>query len=270
LPFLAIPFPAIDPVLLQLGPFAIRWYALAYIAGIVLGWIMARRLVRRPGWVIDPDAIDDLVLYITLGIILGGRLGYVLFYQPDWYLSHPLEILHVWRGGMSFHGGLIGIITALFIFAWRRNIPVLELGDLVAAVGTLGSVLRADRQLHQCRALGPAHGRALGRDLPRCRTAAAPPEPALRGSARGILLFIVVQLLAWRPRLPEQRGQIGGAFLAGYALCRFTVEFFREPDAQLGYLLGGLTMGQLLSLPMLAGGLLLFAIASRPARVPAR
>ncbi len=270
MPFLAIPFPAIDPVLLQLGPFAIRWYALAYIAGIVLGWIMARRLVRRPGWVIDPDAIDDLVLYITLGIILGGRLGYVLFYQPDWYLSHPLEILHVWRGGMSFHGGLIGIITALFIFAWRRNIPVLELGDLVAAVGPLGLFFGRIANFINAELCGLPTDVPSAVIFPGAGPQPRHPSQLYEAALEGILLFIVVQLLAWRPRLPEQRGQIGGAFLAGYALCRFTVEFFREPDAQLGYLLGGLTMGQLLSLPMLAGGLLLFAIASRPARVPAR
>ena len=110
-PFLAIPFPAIDPVIVAIGPFAIRWYALAYIAGIVLGWRLVRRLVQRPGWQVTPEAIDDLLFYVTLGIILGGRIGYVLFYQPGHYLSHPLDILAVWRGGMSFHGGLLGVLV---------------------------------------------------------------------------------------------------------------------------------------------------------------
>ena len=117
MPLLAIPFPAIDPVLIAIGPFAIRWYALAYIAGIVLGWRLVRRLVQRPGWALTPEAVDDLVFYVTLGVILGGRIGYVLFYQPGHYLTQPLDMLAVWRGGMSFHGGLLGVLVATFLFA---------------------------------------------------------------------------------------------------------------------------------------------------------
>lgn len=270
LPFLAIPFPAIDPVLVQLGPFAIRWYALAYIVGIVLGWVLARRIVRRPGWTLDAAAIDDLVLYVTLGIILGGRLGYVLFYQPGWYVTHPLEILHVWRGGMSFHGGLIGIITALFLFAWGRGVPVLEIGDIVAAVGPLGLFLGRIANFINAELWGRPSDLPWAVIFPGAGPLPRHPSQLYEAALEGLLLFAVVQLLAWRPRRPEQAGQIGGTFLVGYALCRFVAEFFREPDAQLGYLLGGLTMGQLLSVPMLLGGLVVLAIASRPARVPAR
>ena len=132
MPLLALPFPAIDPVLIQIGPFAIRWYALAYIFGLVLGWQYLRWLVQRPGWQLTPEALDDLLLYVTLGVVLGGRLGYILFYRPDFYLTNALEILKVWQGGMSFHGGLLGVVTACVLFAWRRGFAILEVGDAIA------------------------------------------------------------------------------------------------------------------------------------------
>jgi phosphatidylglycerol---prolipoprotein diacylglyceryl transferase len=138
---LALPFPAIDPVLIEIGPFAIRWYALAYIFGIVIGWRYLRRLVPQPGWRITADELDDLLLYVTLGIVLGGRIGYVLFYRPGFYLANPLEALAVWEGGMSFHGGLIGVALAIALFAWRRDRPVLELGDAICCAGPIGLFL---------------------------------------------------------------------------------------------------------------------------------
>jgi len=265
-PLLAIPFPNIDPVLVQLGPFAIRWYALAYITGIVAGWLLIRRLVRRPGWTVDATAIDDLVLYVTLGVILGGRIGYVLFYQTGWYLSHPLEILQVWRGGMSFHGGLVGVILAIVLFARQHRLPLLEIADLTAAVAPLGLLLG--------RIANFINGELWGRptDVPWAVVFPyAGPEPRhpsqlYEAALEGLVLLAVVQVLAWRPRRPEHAGRIGGAFLVGYALARIVVERFREPDAQLGFLLGGMTMGQLLSLPMLAGGLYLLARAGRRQR----
>jgi phosphatidylglycerol:prolipoprotein diacylglycerol transferase len=268
-PFLAIPFPAIDPVLVQLGPFAIRWYALAYIVGIVLGWVLVRRLVQRPGWVVDQLAVDDLVLYVTLGIILGGRLGYVLFYQPGWYLGHPFEILHVWRGGMSFHGGLVGVILGIVLFARTRNLPVLEVADVAAAVAPLGLFLGRLANFINGELWGRASDVPWAMVFPNAGPEPRHPSQLYEAALEGLLLFAVVQLLAWRPRQPEQRGQIGGAFLAGYALARITVEQFREPDAQLGFLMGGLTMGQLLSLPMLALGLYLIARTWRTSQAPA-
>jgi phosphatidylglycerol:prolipoprotein diacylglycerol transferase len=269
-PLLAIPFPAIDPVLVHLGPFAIRWYALAYIVAIVCGWLVLRRLVQRPGWVVDVTAIDDAILYVTLGIILGGRIGYVLFYNGPWYLSHPLDALQVWRGGMSFHGGLIGVIIALTLFARSRKLPVLEFGDLAAAVAPIGLLLG--------RIANFINGELWGRptDVPWAMVfpGAGPlprhPSQLYEAFLEGIVLLIVMQVLAWRSRRPEQRGRLGGVFLIGYALARIAVEFFREPDAQLGYLAGGITMGQLLSLPMLLAGLLLLAWSFRPARMAMR
>jgi phosphatidylglycerol:prolipoprotein diacylglycerol transferase len=198
-----------------------------------------------------------------LGVILGGRIGYVLFYQSGWYLSHPLEILQVWRGGMSFHGGLVGVILALVLFARQNRLPLLEIADLAAAVAPLGLLLG--------RVANFINGELWGRptDVPWAVVFPhAGPEPRhpsqlYEAVLEGLVLLAVTQALAWRPRRPEHAGRIGGAFLVGYSLARIVVELFREPDAQLGFLLGGLTMGQLLSLPMLAGGLYLLARAGR-------
>jgi phosphatidylglycerol:prolipoprotein diacylglycerol transferase len=265
-PLLAIPFPAIDPVLVQLGPFAIRWYALAYIVGIVLGWRLVRRLVRRPGWTIRPEAVDDLLFHVTLGIILGGRLGYILFYHPGYYLTHPLEILSVWRGGMSFHGGLLGVIVAALLFARSRKLPFLEIVDALAVVTPIG--------LFFGRIANFINGELWGRPSDVPWAVVFPdggPEPRhpsqlYEAGLEGIVLLAVMLLFARRPYHPEQRGTLGGIFLIGYALARIVAELFREPDAHLGFLAGGVTMGQLLSLPMLAVGIAAVAHGQRRRR----
>jgi phosphatidylglycerol:prolipoprotein diacylglycerol transferase len=263
LPFLAIPFPAIDPVLVQLGPFAIRWYALAYITGIVGGWTLARRLVQRPGWVIDGVAVDDLVLYVTLGIILGGRLGYVLFYQPEWYLTHPVEILHVWRGGMSFHGALIGIITSLFLFAWKRGIPVLEIGDIVAAVGPLGLFLGRIANFINGELWGRTSDVPWAVIFPGAGPLPRHPSQLYEAVLEGLVLFVVLAWLAHKPELRARHGFIGGVFLLGYGIARTISEIFREPEALIGMLPFGTTWGQWLSLPMVIAGLVLMVRAKR-------
>ena len=259
----AIPFPAFDPVAVEIGPLVIRWYALAYIAGLVLGWRLARRLVLRPGWKITPEGVDDLLFYVTLGVILGGRLGYVLFYQPDYYAANPLEILYVWRGGMSFHGGLIGVLVATVYFARRAGVPPLEVADLLAAVAPLG--------LFFGRIANFVNGELWGRVtdvpwavvFPRAGPDPRHPSQIYEALLEGLLLFVVLQILAWRPRRPEQQGMLAGVFLLGYGLARSFVELFREPDPQLGYLWGGLTMGQILSIPLVVAGLYLLLRAVR-------
>ncbi|MFO1073155.1 MAG: prolipoprotein diacylglyceryl transferase [Geminicoccaceae bacterium] len=260
---LALPFPAIDPVLLQLGPFAIRWYALAYIVGIVLGWQIVRRMVQRPGWSITPEAIDDLVFYVTLGIILGGRLGYVLFYQPGHYLDQPLDMLAVWRGGMSFHGGLLGVILASAWFARSRGLAFLEIVDALAVVAPIGLLLG--------RLANFVNGELWGRvtDVPWAVIFPhAGPEPRhpsqlYEAGLEGLVLLAVMLWFAARPYRPAARGTLGGIFLVGYALARITAEMFRQPDAQLGFLTGGVTMGQVLSVPMLLVGIGIILIARR-------
>jgi phosphatidylglycerol:prolipoprotein diacylglycerol transferase len=257
----ALAFPTIDPVLLRIGPFALRWYALAYIAGILLGWLYARAIVRRehlwggkaPLTVAD---YDDFVLWVTLGIIIGGRLGYVLFYNLGYFLEHPAEIPQLWKGGMSFHGGFLGCVAAVVAFALKRGIPMLSLGDVTCAVGPIGLFLG--------RIANFINGELWGRptDVPWAMVfpGAGPlprhPSQLYEAALEGLLLFIVLALLV-RAGALRRPGLVTGAFAVGYGLFRSFAELFREPDPQLGFLWGGLTMGMVLSVPLAAAGLVL-------------
>jgi phosphatidylglycerol:prolipoprotein diacylglycerol transferase len=261
-----LPFPAIDPVLIQIGPFAIRWYALAYIFGLVLGWQYLRWLVRRPGWQLTPEALDDLLLYVTLGVVLGGRLGYILFYRPDFYLTNALEILKVWQGGMSFHGGLLGVVAACALFAWRRGIAILEVGDAIACAAPIGLFLGRIANFINAELWGRPSDVAWAMVFPGGGPLPRHPSQLYEAALEGLLLFAVMTWFALRPRPPASEGRLVGIFLIGYGIARSIAEMFREPDAHLGFLLGGLTMGQLLSLPMVLIGILL--IVRSHARAP--
>ena len=267
MPLLALPFPAIDPVLIQIGPFAIRWYALAYIFGLVLGWQYLRWLVRRPGWRLTPAALDDLLLYVTLGVVLGGRLGYSLFYRPDLYLSDPLQILKVWEGGMSFHGGLLGVVAACVLFARRRGIAILEVGDAIACATPIGLLLGRLANFINGELWGRTSDVPWAMVFPGGGPLPRHPSQLYEAALEGLVLLAVMTWFALRPRPPGSEGRLVGIFLIGYGIARSVAEVFREPDAHLGFLLGGLTMGQLLSLPMLAVGLVLVARSyARPRR----
>lgn len=256
---LVLPFPDIDPIALALGPVAIRWYSLAYIVGLVAGWRYCRRLATRPPKAVDPLAIDDFLLWATLGVVFGGRLGYVLFYKPGFYLANPLEILALWQGGMSFHGGAAGVILAIILFAWKRGISWLNLGDIVVCAVPIGLFLGRLANFVN----GELYGRAA--EAPWAMVFPHDPEQLPRHPSQlyeaileGIVLFGLLYWLVRRGWL-ERPGAIGGAFLAGYGLARIVVEFFREPDAHLGVLLGFTTMGQVLSLPLVIAGAILIA-----------
>jgi phosphatidylglycerol:prolipoprotein diacylglycerol transferase len=256
---LALPFPTIDPVAIAIGPVAIRWYALAYLVGILLGLAILRRLVARPGWRITGESLDDLLFYCVLGIILGGRLGYVLFYDPGQYLARPLEILAVWQGGMSFHGGLLGIVAACLLFARRHAVSPLEVGDALAVAAPPGLLLGRIANFVNGELWGRPTDLPWGVLFPDPRAGGLPRHPSqlYEAALEGLLLGLVMLWLAGRPRRPEEAGRLAGAFLVGYGLCRVLVELVREPDPQLGHVLAGLTMGQLLSLPMIALGVVL-------------
>ncbi len=252
----AIPFPAIDPVIVSIGPFAIRWYALAYIAGILLGWRYALWLARRQPIYFEAKLFDDLVLYATLGIVIGGRLGYALFYNPAYYLTHPLEILMVWQGGMAFHGGLLGVVVAVILFAQRVGAPMLAVGDIVAAAAPIGLLFG--------RLANFINGELFGRvasDVPWAMVFPnGGPEPRhpsqlYEAILEGAVLFVILWLLARQPSIRARPGIVIGAFFIGYGAFRSIVEFFREPDAHIGFLVSFVTMGQLLSLPMIVFGL---------------
>ncbi|HEV7266091.1 MAG TPA: prolipoprotein diacylglyceryl transferase [Falsiroseomonas sp.] len=264
--FPVIAFPAIDPIALEIGPFALRWYALAYIGGIVLGWLLARRLVALAPVAASREQLDDAVTWVTLGIILGGRLGYVLFYRPGYYVTAPWEALYVWQGGMSFHGGMLGVIVALLWFCRRQRLDPLLLGDRAATVVPIGLFLG--------RLANFANGELWGRvsDVPWAMVfPTGGPEPRhpsqlYQAFLEGICLFVLLQVLVRIPSVRARPGMLAGVFLAGYGVARLIGELFRQPDAHLGFLIGGVTMGQLLSLPMIAvGAWLILRARQRPA-----
>jgi phosphatidylglycerol:prolipoprotein diacylglycerol transferase len=252
LPVLA--FPVIDPVLIEIGPFAIRWYALAYIAGIVLGWRLARHLVQWAPKVATAEQVDDYVTWVTLGIIAGGRLGYVLFYRPGYYVTAPWEALYVWQGGMSFHGGALGVIIATWWFARRNSLDWVAFADRVVCVVPIG--------LFFGRLANFINGELWGRvtDVPWAMVfPTGGPEPRhpsqlYQAGLEGACLFILLMVLARSERIRARPGVLSGAFLAGYGVARSLGELFRQPDAHLGFLVAGATMGQLLSVPMILAG----------------
>lgn len=251
----ALPFPAIDPVLVQFGPFAIRWYALAYIAGLLIGWRVMLQIARSPGSAVSDRQVDDFLLWATLGVVLGGRLGYVLFYKPGFYLQHPLEIFAVWQGGMSFHGGLLGVALAIVLFARRAGVPVLTLADMAAAVTPIGLGLGRIANFINGELWGRVSDAPWAMVFPTGGPDPRHPSQLYEALLEGLVLFVVLWLLRRRVAAARQPGFITGAFLAGYGIARIIGELFREPDAHLGFLLGGTTMGQWLSLPLVVAGL---------------
>ncbi|MGM4893632.1 prolipoprotein diacylglyceryl transferase [Tardiphaga sp. 839_C3_N1_4] len=269
MPFLTIAFPVFDPVAIALGPIVIRWYALAYIGGIVLGWIYARALIKSTKLWGGPSPIslldfDDFILWVTIGIIVGGRTGYVLFYNLDFFITHPAEIFELWKGGMSFHGGFMGCVFAVFLFCWKRGLSVLSLGDITCAVGPIGLLLGRLANFINSELWGRHADASVpwamvfpnGGPLPRH------PSQLYEAGLEGIGLFLILALMI-RAGALKRPGLILGAFIFFYALARITGEFFREPDPQLGFLWGGLTMGMLLSVPMIFVGLVLMVRAWR-------
>jgi phosphatidylglycerol---prolipoprotein diacylglyceryl transferase len=267
---LLIDFPVFDPVAIWLGPFAIRWYALAYITGIVLGWLYARALLKNERlWggaaPISLPQLDDFILWVTIGIILGGRTGYVLFYNLPFFIEHPIEIFELWNGGMSFHGGFMGCVAAVILFCRVNNLPILSLGDVTTAAGPIGLFLGRIANFIN----GELWGRAADASLPWAMIfprdpAHLPRHPSqlYEAGLEGILLFLVLAIMVRLGAL-KRPGLILGSFIALYGLARIISEHFREPDAQLGFLWGGLTMGMLLSVPMLIVGLVLVMRARR-------
>lgn len=271
MPLFALPFPAIDPIALEIGPLAIRWYALAYVAGILLGWAALRRLVateRLWGATARPDGVqlDDFVLWATLGIVLGGRIGYVLFYNPGYYLVEPIEVVQVWKGGMSFHGGFLGVIVAMLAFTRGKDFSFLTLFDLVGVAAPIGLFFGRIANFVNGELWGRAADVPWAMVFPHAGPLARHPSQIYEAVLEGVVLFAILGHLAWRSDLLRRPGVIAGLFAAGYGVARFVVEFFREPDVQVGYIAGVFTMGQLLSLPMVALGIGLAAWAWRRSR----
>jgi phosphatidylglycerol---prolipoprotein diacylglyceryl transferase len=278
---LALPFPAIDPVAVSIGPLAVRWYALAYIVGLVGGWWLARRLAGQPEYWTglrqpSPTDVDDLIVWVALGVVLGGRIGYVLFYNFESYLARPAEIFAVWRGGMSFHGGFLGAVLAIVLFARSRSLSALAMLDLAAVATPIGLFFGRIANFVNGELWGrPAFDFPFAFVFPNAGPAPRHPSQLYEAFGEGVLLFIVL-VLAVRRFGFRRPGLVGGVFVLGYAAARIVCEFFREPDPQLGFLFGasvdalrgGITMGMLLSLPMAIAGAAAIWLALRGATRP--
>ena len=270
-------FPNFDPVLIHIGPLAIRWYALAYVAGILLGWRYAVTLARNTklwnaaGPPANAEQIDDLVLWITLGIILGGRLGYVLFYAPELIWREPVEILKVWHGGMSFHGGFLGVTLALILFARAHKMPFLSLTDLVAPAVPIGLLFGRIANFINGELWGRPTDAPWGMIFPAGGPEPRHPSQIYEAALEGLALFILLRLATHKALWLQRRGAVSGLFLAGYGAFRICLETVREPDRFLPQFPLGLTMGMMLSMPMLLLGLwLIWRARTAPAAdVPA-
>jgi phosphatidylglycerol---prolipoprotein diacylglyceryl transferase len=257
--------PQFDPIAIKLGPLAVHWYGLMYLLAFGLFYFLGRHRLSLNGGQnhytkssgLNPQQLEDVLFFGVVGVVLGGRLGYVLFYKPGYYLSHPLEALAIWQGGMSFHGGLLGVIVALLVYAKRRKISYLSLMDFIAplvptglAAGRMGNFINGELWGRTTDSVPwamvfPQSGSTLARH----------PSQLYQFALEGLLLFAIVWWFSKRQRPP---GHVAGAFLIGYAIFRFIAEFARQPDEFLGFLAGGTTMGQLLCVPMFILGLVLF------------
>lgn len=285
-----MPFPEFDPVLISIGPLPIRWYALAYVSGIVLGWWYAARLIKAERlWLpgrppMTSTQLDDLALWVAVGIILGGRLGYALFYKPAMFIQpftgetwgERLELLQLWTGGMSFHGGFLGVALAISIFSLRNGLPMLKVGDLVAPVvpiglffGRLANFINGELWGRETTVpwavrfcndrIRETYGFCPAGDVPRH------PSQLYEAGLEGLLLFAVLSLMIWKGRALARPGLVTGVFLVGYGLSRAALETVRQPDAGLENLPLGLTMGMMLSIPMiLVGAWLIWRARVRP------
>lgn len=266
----AITFPQIDPVLISIGPLAVRWYSLAYIAGILLAWYLAKKIVTNPdlwGARKAPSVadLDDFLFWAIIGIIAGGRLGYVFFYNPAYFAANPGEIIAVWQGGMSFHGGLLGVAVAMFYFAKSRDLPLWSLVDVVSAVAPVGFLLGRIANFINAELWGRPTDVPWGVIFPNGGPIARHPSQLYEAALEGLLLFFVLRIAIYVHGAMKKPQLVTGMFVAGYGLSRTFVEFFREPDANIGYLAGTdwLTMGIILSTPMIIAGFYLIANARK-------
>jgi len=273
---LVIPYPVVDPVALQLGPLSVKWYGLAYIAGLVLGWLYIKRLLGRPQlWTgdrlpLDPQKVDDLLIYMTLGVLIGGRLGYVLFYEPRHFLNNPLAIPAVWMGGMSFHGGLLGSILAIVYFARRAKADMWSLLDLCAAAAPIGLFFGRLANFINAELVGRPTTVAWAMVFPGSDGQERHPSQLYEALFEGLVLFAVLWWLTHRVQALRRPGLLSGAFMLGYGLARSFCELFREPDPGHILTIGPFTAGIIYSLPMIAIGLwILREAARRPVPAPA-
>ncbi len=250
------------------GPFSLRWYSLSYIAAIICGWWLLSKMIKLPGTPMTSEQLDNFITWATLGVIVGGRLGYVLFYNWAEYAAHPIEILKVWDGGMSFHGGALGVLLGCFGFGMTNGVNGLRVLDYVATVSPLGLGLGRLANFVNGELWGRPTGSNWGVIFPRAGPEPRYPSQLFEFALEGVVLFTILTALFWGTRARLRPGLLAGVFGVGYGVSRFIVEFFRQPDEQIGFLSTGLTMGQTLTIPMLVIALALVARAMTRPPVP--
>lgn len=258
-------FPQFDPIALSIGPLKIHWYGIMYLIGFFLAWLIANYRVKRLHLSWSKLEIEDLIFYAALGVILGGRIGYMFFYNFKQWLYHPLEVFKIWEGGMSFHGGLIGVIIALLIFCKHTHKSFWEVGDFAAPIVPLGLAAGRIGNFINGELWGRASSMPWAMIFPHVDNSPRHPSQLYEFMAEGVLLFLIVFFYSLKER---KRGQIMAAFLFLYGLFRFILEYFREPDAQLGFIFNSLTMGQLLSIPMIVAGIVIWFYQEYHAKLP--
>ncbi|KPF78389.1 prolipoprotein diacylglyceryl transferase [alpha proteobacterium AAP81b] len=253
----------------EIGPLSLRWYALSYIAGIIAAWWLFTRMIRKPGAPVTEAQIDDYIGWATLGVILGGRLGYVFFYNWPKYAADPIEIIKLWDGGMSFHGGATGVLVAALLFGWARGVSGLRILDYITTVAPIGLLLGRIANFVNGELWGRPTGSDWGVIFPKAGPEPRYPSQLFEAGLEGVVLLAVLSWLFWRTQARLRAGLLAGVFGVGYGAARIFVENYREPDEQLGFLSTGLTMGQTLSLPFVIGGLALivWALTRRPVAV---
>ena len=266
---MALDFPDIGPVALSIGPLDIRWYALSYLVGILLGWRYVVSIIARDEGkegVFSKEHIDDFLSWAVVGVILGGRMGYVLFYQFDMYLSDPLAVFRVWEGGMSFHGGALGVIIAMIVYSWRKKKNVLRLTDPVCAAVPIGLFFGRLANFVNGELYGRVTDAPWGMVFPRGGELPRHPSQLYEAALEGAVLFLILFLLMRNDKIRNRPGIISGVFLIGYGLSRMFIEMFREPDQQIGFIMQYFTMGQILCVPMILGGSYLIYFATARAK----
>ena len=263
----AIILPEFNTFAVQFGGFGIRWYAIAYLIGFLAGWYLLRREASHSGSPLRPETVDILLNYVLFGVIIGGRLGYILFYNSTYYLAHPLAMLRIWEGGMAFHGALLGVAVAILIMAKRQHVPFFVLTDRIALVVPIGLFFGRLSNFINGELYGRVTALPWAMVFPNSDGQPRHPSQLYEAGLEGLLLGVIM-LMLWRRRWHQQHGRITGLLLAGYGVARCIIEFVREPDSQVGLLLDWVSMGQLLSMPMIIFGVYLImrkpALPSRP------
>ncbi|MDC0074180.1 prolipoprotein diacylglyceryl transferase [Alphaproteobacteria bacterium] len=260
---ISLPFPTISPEIISFGGFSIKWYGVSYIAGILLGWIFIRRLSKKNKINLSLKETDDLVIWLTLGIIIGGRIGYTIFYNPNYYLTNPIEIFALWQGGMSFHGGIIGVTLSIILFSLSRKKQILQISDYISLVAPIGIFFGRIANFINQELWGRISQVPWAIEFPLGGFIPRHPSQLYEAFFEGVVVFLVLIILWYKSNFKNKPGLLTGIFVSLYSIGRIFVENFREPDSHIGFIFQEITMGQLLSFPLLIFGLFIVFLSKK-------